>query len=42
MSAILANVRRLPVLLVLALTGCGATGHHRDRSDRRVGAEQPA
>jgi hypothetical protein len=39
MSAILANVRRLPVVLVLALTGCGASGHHGERPDWRAGAD---
>jgi hypothetical protein len=39
MSAILANVRRLPVFLVLALTGCGSSGHHGDRPSWRTGAD---
>jgi hypothetical protein len=39
MSDILANVRRLPVVLVLALTGCGSSGHHRERPDWRTGAD---
>jgi hypothetical protein len=39
MSAILANVRRLAVVLVLALTGCGGGQHRATPPDWRAGAD---
>jgi hypothetical protein len=39
MSDILANVRSLAVVLVLALTGCGASHHRARPPDWRAGAE---
>jgi hypothetical protein len=39
MSAILANVRSVAVVLVLALTGCGATHHRAKTAEWRTGAD---
>jgi hypothetical protein len=39
MSDILANVRSLAVLAVLALTGCGAAHHRPNPADWRAGAD---
>jgi len=39
MSDILANVRSLAVVLVLALTGCGAAHHRATPADWRAGAD---